>query len=242
MTLRIHKSDLIRAIRENVPEPELVDLRWAEGWDSSDEPVLNVYMILSKESYDAACRKDNNSWRAVEDLHRAVAAEFLRWKPSRPPHVSTRTDAEQACVDKDKRYDPSDPGWLEADEDVARDLRISELEKKAEALEGRINVLEGRLKRALEALVAHGVGDLPDVEPPKPTSGTGETVAWKRHVYDGPVDAPEPVPCRKCGLHPSAGAHFTNGGVVCDVEEGHCACGASHRLSDNQGRGIEWAK
>lgn len=248
MSRRVSKSDMIRSIREKVAEPELVDLRWQEGWGSDDESIMNVYMIVGKESYDDACRKDSNSWRAVEDLHRAVASEFLRWKPSKRPHVSTRTDAEQARIDEDKRYDPCDPGWLDPDEDVVRDLRIDELEDEVEALEDRLLAMETRLERALEALAAHGVGDLPDVKvtkpqpPAMPVSGTGETVAWKRHVYDGPVDAPEPVPCRKCGLHPRAGAHFTNGGVVCDMEEGPCACGACHRPGDHQRRDIEWAK
>lgn len=250
MTRRVHKSDMIRSIRGKAPEPELVDLRWREGWGSDDESVMNVYMIVGKASYDRACKDSANSWRAVEDLHRAVAEEFLRWTPSRRPHVSTRTDAEQARIDADKTYDPCDQEWLDPDDDVVRDLRIDALEVTVEELEGRVAWLEARLEQALAALAAHGgIGDLPDVKsakpqapPAMPTSGTGETVAWKRHVYDGPVDSPEPVPCRKCGLHPRAGAHFTNGGVVCDMEEGPCACGASHRLGDHQRRDIEWAK
>lgn len=49
------------------------------------------------------------------------------------------------------------------------------------------------------------------------------------HLYDGNADAvPQASPCGTCGAGPKDARHFANGGVVCDVIEGACACGAWH--------------
>lgn len=59
------------------------------------------------------------------------------------------------------------------------------------------------------------------------------------HLYDGNPDAlPNPT-CAACGGPPKNGVHYTNGGVVCDMVEGACACGAWHHgMDEHRARGL----
>lgn len=46
------------------------------------------------------------------------------------------------------------------------------------------------------------------------------------HLYDGSLDGT--IPCSKCGKNAHSIRHIQNGGVVCDVTDWACACGAWH--------------
>lgn len=140
---RVSRAELLEAIRKAAPDPVVADLRWdAHDTDHSGDPIIRAWVIYEDASFSAAVKgKVGGGWISVtQPATRAACAQFLRWVPSRPPHVGIRTAGEQRKIDADPQYQKHDEEWLEPDADVIRDARIEALEERVRELESMLRL------------------------------------------------------------------------------------------------------
>ena len=62
------------------------------------------------------------------------------------------------------------------------------------------------------------------------------------HLYVGHPDCSPPCLCGACGNPARHHTHYMNGGVVCDMIDGPCACGAWHDGEAEHIERVEWQK